>query len=412
MSQTVLERPPARTSPRGPSRLIATWWVRVTLVFAASRVITTVLLLILASVQAANPWTPAHPGYFDFATIWDGRWYQIVSVVGYPAHLPVDAQGAVQQNAWAFLPGYPYLIDAVTFVTRIPWSVAAVLISLAFGLGASLLFYRMLRRSLDAPTSLFAVVLFCAGPVSPLFQLAYAESMYLFFLVLALDLVIRRRYLPVIPVVAVMAFTRPSGLAFALFMGLHVIMRWVRRDRDAFPVRERVQSVVLTLFSVLAGFAWSGIAALVTGNLQAYTDTELSWRIPYIGATKLQPFTSWIEGAHWWFVLWLGLPAWFGYLTLGVLIALFLVILFLPAVRRLGPDLRLWLASYGAYLLAVFFPQSSTFRILMPMFPLAGALAQPRSRVYRVGLVVVLIAAQLGWLLICWGIDGADWSPP
>ena len=44
------------------------------------------------------------------------------------------------------------------------------------------------------------------------------------------------------------------------------------------------------------------------------------------------------------------------------------------AVRRAASAStdRLWAASYALYLLAVFFPQSSVFRLLMPMAPLAG----------------------------------------
>ena len=60
----------------------------------------------------------------------------------------------------------------------------------------------------------------------------------------------------------------------------------------------------------------------------------------------------------------------------------------------------------------MFFPQSSTFRLLMPLFPLLGALAIPKSKVYRTALVVLFLALQVGWLLVCWGVDGADWSPP
>ena len=29
-----------------------------------------------------------------------------------------------------------------------------------------------------------------------------------------------------------------------------------------------------------------------------------------------------------------------------------------------------------------------------------------------VGIVVVFLALQVGWLLIAWGIDGLDWTPP
>jgi hypothetical protein len=81
-------------------------------------------------------------------------------------------------------------------------------------------------------------------------------------------------------------------------------------------------------------------------------------------------------------------------------------------VRRLGVDLRFWSASYAVYLLAVFFPQSSTFRLLLPMFPLLGAVAQPKSTPYRATMVVLFIVGQYAWLYICWWVNGYDWTPP
>jgi hypothetical protein len=236
--------------------------------------------------------------------------------------------------------------------------------------------------------------------------------MYLFLLMLALTLMMRRRYWLLLPVVVVMGFVRPSGLAFALALGLHVVYRWLVRRSHPFPAPERAASVTATVVAGVAGLAWPAIAALATGSWSAYTDTELAWRAPYIGYGELVPFTAWVQGAAWWSHTMLGLPAWLGYLALAALVVLFAVGLFVPPVRRLGVDLRLWLASYAVYLLAVFFPQSSTFRLLMPLFPLLGALAIGRGRMYRLALVVVSLALQLGWLLLCWGVDGADWSPP
>ncbi|GAB3581040.1 hypothetical protein GCM10027406_21480 [Leifsonia lichenia] len=398
----------------GPIRRAwARWWVPVLAVYAASRVVSTVLLLIFASVQGQNPWTGAHPDYFSFATIWDGLWYNIVAVSGYPSSLPTVDGIHVTENAWAFMPGYPGLVNVVMFLTRMPWAPAAVTVSVLCGAGAALVFYRlMLRVGLSASTSLFAVVLFCLSPVSPLFQLAYAESLYLLLLATALLLLVERRYGWLFPVVTVMAFTRPSGLAFALALGMHVIYRWVVRRRDPFPVRDRILSVSLTVFSGLAGLAWPAIAALVTGSLTAYTDTELAWRAPYIGYQHLVPFSSWFQGAYWWSNTMLGLPGWLGIAVLVIVLALFAIALFSPGVRSLGADLRFWIVAYALYLLAVFFPQSSTFRLLMPLFPLLGAMALPRSRVYRVGLVVLFVALQVGWLAVAWGVDGADWSPP
>ena len=382
------------------------WWAKVLVVFAASRVITTGILLAFASVQQQNAWTGARPGYADFASIWDGHWYYIIAVVGYPTDLPLTADGHVGESAWAFMPVYPAVVRMVMFVTGLNFTVAAVVVSVAFAGATALMLYRLMNLVLPGPTALFSVVLYCVAPLSPILQVSYAESMHAFFLTLALYLLLKRNYLALFPVVAVMSLTRPSGLAFALALGLHVLHRWFTRRRDPFPGRQVVASVALGLFSVVCGFAWLLVAAAVTGSLTAYTDTELAWRMPYIGYRELVPLTPWFLGAQFW------VPGPLGVVLLILLIAAFVAFLLSPPVKRLGVDMRFWVASYALYLLAVFFPQSSTIRLLLPIFPLLGALAQPRSRVYRVALVLLCVAGQVGWIHIAWWVDGYDWTPP
>lgn len=382
------------------------WWAKVVAVWGLSRVVSTTLVLVLASVQGQNAWTPAKPGYLEFATMWDSLWYNIVAVGGYPSVLPVTADGHVGENAWAFMPGYPVLVRLLMLLTGAAWEPVAIFVSVACSLVTALLFYRLMRRVQPHSTALFSVVLFCVAPLSPLLQFGYAESMQLMLLTLALLLVLERRYLALVPVIAVMALTRPTGLAFALFLALHVGYRWYSRARDPFPVRAAVTASAVAVFSGVMGLAWPALAWAVTGSITAYTDTELSWRSAYIGYQELVPFTAWFQSGVWW----LGQPV--GILAVSVLILAFAGVMFTPWVRGLGVDLRLWVVSYALYLLAVFFPQSSTFRLLMPMFPLLGALARPRSIVYRVVVTLVLICGQWGWLLLCWGVDGADWTPP
>ncbi|MFF2369781.1 hypothetical protein [Agromyces sp. NPDC058110] len=406
-AQTEREPDPFRAtrwSPRVRWRL-APWWARVMVVFAASRAVTTVIVLALASVQGANPWTGAKPGYFEYANMWDARWYQIIQLTGYPAELPLTPDGHVAENAWAFMPVYPALVGMLTWF-QIPWNVASVLVALAAGLGAALVFHRLMSRFLEPDRAMFAVVLFCVAPVSPIMQFGYAEPLGYLLLAAALLLLVDRRYGWLFPVLALWSFTRPGALAFALTLGLHwVWRRWRRRD-DPFPTRERVLAASVTVFAVLFGFGWLLVAGLGTGDLHAYTDTELAWRAAYIGYGELVPFTAWFESGGWW----LGQPL--GTIAVVALILAFGLLLVTPAVRRLGVDIRLWSASYALYLLAVFFPQSSVFRIASPLFPLLGAAAIPRSRWYRWAVVVVFLALQVGWLLICWGIDGRDWTPP
>ncbi|WP_254431498.1 hypothetical protein [Agromyces sp. Marseille-P2726] len=409
MTSTPLERErdpfrATRRSPRVRWRLLP-WWAKVALVYVGARAVTTMIVLVLASVQGPNAWTGARPGYFEYANLWDARWYQIILANGYPTELPLTDSGHVAENAWAFLPVYPAIVGGLTWL-GVPWNVASVVIAFAAGLGAALVFHRLMSRFLESDRALFAVVLFCVAPVAPIMQFGYAESLGFLWLALALLLLVDRRYEWLFPVIAVWSFTRPGALAFALTLALHWAWRWFRRHREAFPMRERVLAASAAVFSGLAGLAWPGVAWAATGDLQAYTETELAWRSAYIGYRELVPFTPWFQSGDWW----LGQPL--GTIVVVALVIGFALALLSPAVRRLGVDIRLWSASYALYLLAVFFPQSSTFRIVAPLFPLLGALALPRRRWYRWAVVVAFLALQVGWLLICWGIDGRDWTPP
>jgi len=387
------------------------WWVQVLVVFAASRVVTTALMLWAADAQAATSRAAASPGYLDFASQWDGQWYWLIALSGYPAELPLGPEGHVGENAWAFMPGYPVVVRLLMELTGAPFGVVGVAVSVAFAAATSLVLYRLFVRMMPHATALFAVVLFCVAPLSPLLQIAYAESMNAFLLALALLLLVDRRYLLLVPVVTVMALTRPSGLAFALALLLHLVWRWWRRADEPFPPRQIAAVIALGLFTAVLGFGWLLTAGLVTGVPTAYLDTELAWRAGYVGYGELVPFAGWIEGALWWAGFWDVPPALLLVLLVLVVVA-FGVLLASRSARRLAPELRFWSASYALYLLAVFFPQSSTVRLLMPLFPLVGALAQPRSRLYRVVLVAAGILGQWLWLRWFWQITANDWTPP
>jgi hypothetical protein len=384
------------------------WWAQSLAIFALTRIPTTWLLLDAAGRQQANPFTGAAPGYAEFATIWDGAWYERIAEHGYPGQLPVDEAGHVGENAWAFMPVYPAVVRLLMLLTGLPYDGLAVAVAVACGAGAAVVLHRLLLDVLPAGTAAFAVLLFCVAPVSPLLQLGYAESMFALLLGLALLLVQRGRLLPAFPVVAVLAITRPGALPLALALVLVWLLRHRRQRREGapFPAAERWRLGALAVWSGCWGLVWLVAAAIGTGSPTAYTDTELAWRSAYIGRQELVPFTPWFQGAQWWTDDVLGPVA------LLLLLALVVVALLSPAVRRLGPLLVAWTVSYGLYLLAVWFPQSSTFRILLPAFPALGAVAGPRSPWVRVPLVAACLAGQWLWIQWCWLIVGADWTVP
>lgn len=412
MAERVVARNGFGTALRVRYRLTP-WWVKVLVVFVLSRVVTTAILLDFAARQPQNPWTDAQPDYFSFAKIWDGHWYYIIAVAGYPTELPTTEDGHVGESAWAFMPAFPAVVRLGMLVTGLDFKYVAPVLATVFALGAALVFYRVIARVQPGSVALFSVVLLCVAPLSPILQVSYAESMQLFLLAIALLLLMQRSYWMLFPVIAVMSLTRPSGLAFALALLMHAVYRWVTRRKDPFPVRERIAVVVVGLWSALCGVGWLLIAWAVTGSMTAYLDTELAWRRPYVGDKHLLPFEPWIDGAAWW-------QAWWGewipfpgvWILLAIVVLGFFGLLFTPWARRLGPDLRFWLASYALYLLAVFFPQSSTFRLLMPLFPALGIVAQVRPAPLRVLIVVLCIVLQWGWTYVGWWYDGADWTPP
>ncbi len=393
--------------------LLRRWWVQVLLVFVASRVVSTAIILVYAAQQVANPWTGAHPDYLSYSGIWDSEWYRDVVLDGYPSTLPLDQDGHVYQNTWAFMPAYPFLVAALSWITTVPLGLMAVIVSVLCAAGAALVFYRIFATWLPHLSALGGVALMLFNPVSPILQMGYAESMHLLLLGVCLLLLVRRRYLLMLPFVVVMSFTRPSGLAFALAMAGHVLVRWWRHRRRAepFPPAQVAGSLVVGAVSAIAGYGWVIIAALVTGRPDAYTATEFYWRLGYVGDSGFFPFLPWVQGADWW-ARWVGVPGWVGLMVLVLILVVVAMVMFSPWMRRLGVDLRLWVGAWLIYLLAVFFPQSSTWRLLLPASPALAALAVPRSRWIVPVALALGVVGQWFWFGANWAWVPMDWTPP
>lgn len=374
-------------------------WARIALVYGAARVVTTLMLWAAASLSGPGSRHGADATVFDLMMGWDSQWYWLVAESGYPAELPRDDAGLVQNNAWAFMPLYPLLVRTLAILPG-SYPLVAICVSVVTGYLACLALHALLRDRVGAVAAMWAVALFAAGPLAALFQMGYAESLFLLWLLLALRALVRRRFAWLYLLIPLMGYTRPGVLAFSLLLALYGVTRWLRRRDDPLPVGEIVHIVATGLLAAAVGFSWQAIAGLVTGDPGAYLATELSWRQGWIGGEEagFVPFDGFLRAASLWFTLW-GLPAWAGVAALVVAVAgSAWVLLADPRVRLLGTEVRLWSASYLLYLLAVFFPQSSLFRLLLPLAPLYGALAAPPSRAWRVGVLAAGLAGQWWWI--------------
>lgn len=403
-TRTVLTRPPLGV----PRRLRfagrdVPWWAAVLVIYAVSRLLTTVLLLALFVAATALHWDFASPRmdptFFTFSGSWDGSYYSQIVEQGYPTSLPLDADGSVQQNPWAFLPLFPIVVRALMFVTGMGFYPAGFAVAMVFGGAASVVLFRLVAARAGVSSAFWATAFFCFGPLSFVLQIAYAESLFFFLMFAALLAMIQRRYWLMLPFGVLAAFTRPGALALPLALAIVLLIRTLqaRRGGEGFRPRERLAMLVSGGAMAVAGMSWPIIAAAVTGTGDAYVSTELSWWTGFIGKVAFIPLTPWF------------LLSWRYLSILGALIVVGIVagytwILTRRSVRALGTDMVAYAASYGLYLFAVFLPQQSTFRLLLPLAPLTGARGLTRNRRARTAVLVAGIALQPVAIVLLWFI--------
>lgn len=385
------------------------WWLQVAAIYTGARLVSACIFMAAALHQGTNPWFPAKPDYWNFINIWDARWYGQVVTNGYPSALPLDGAGNVQENAWAFYPLFPALARALGTLTGLAPDASLTVIAMLSGLGAALVVYCLFRHKAPHVPALWGVAFFATFPVSAILQVPYAEPLTVLLLAAALLLVIRRQYLWAMPVVLLMGLSRPVGVPFAATVGLLFVYRVVQRGRareSGSPTPGELVSLGgLAALSGVSAFVWPAAAWAATGDIQAYTKTETVWR-----GQDLVPFKPWFDTGVQLFGPVLGLVAPF------LFAGLFGLMLFSPPVVRLGVELRLWCACYMGYLLLFLHPQTSTFRMLLPLFPLAlSAVFLSRSRAYRGTVLTMFLLLQIVWIVWLWAWaqlpGGGDYPP-
>ncbi|QHK22236.1 hypothetical protein GU243_08105 [Pseudarthrobacter psychrotolerans] len=385
------------------------WWLQVAVLYAAARLVSACIFMAAALHQGPNPWFPAIPDYWNFINIWDARWYGRIVTDGYPSPLPTDAAGNVQENAWAFYPLFPALGRALAGLTGISPAAALTVIATLSGLGAALAVYCLFRHKAPHAAALWGVAFFATFPVSAILQVPYAEPLTIFLLAAALLSVIRGRYVRAMPVVLLLCLSRPVGVPFAAMLGLLFLWRLVERGRGKQPgthsLGELASLAGLTLVCGISALLWPAAAWAATGDIEAYTKTETVWR-----GHDLVPFKPWFDTGVDLFGPVLGIVAPF------VFAGLFALLLFSPPVVRLGVEMRLWCACYMAYLVLFLHPQTSTFRMLLPLFPLALAAALlSRSKAYRGTVMTMFVLLQIVWIVWLWAWaqlpGGGDYPP-
>jgi len=301
---------------------------------------------------------PASPGYFGVLTNWDANWYRSIAANGYPTALPLDANGVVQQNEWAFYPAYPMIVRAVLSLTGLDFAHGAWAVSLVFGAAAMVALFRLVRPRMGRFGAGAMVSCVMAYVTAPVLQVAYTEGLALLLVVVFIGAVSRRRLAAAVAVAVVLSLSRPIALPLGLVMATMVLRDWISSRHE--PSRSRIPTggLVATALVFATVGLWPLVAWVATGRRGAFFETQAAWPVNHNG------LGGWLNDmVH---LTPLGL--------VGIAIVLFVGLVGLrPGARLWGPELRVWAVLYPLYLILASRPSPSILRYLMlaiaPLWP-------------------------------------------
>jgi hypothetical protein len=361
-------------------------------VYAMTRLLGVVLILIAARHQVD---LPKGNVYGSVASNWDGQWYLRIATHGYPTTIPRDSGGHALQNQWGFYPAYPFIVGAIMRVSGLGFLVVAPLLSLLVGAAAITVMFRLLNQTSGRFTASATVLLTCTYMAAPAMQIAYTESLALLLVCTALLLLRNRSYGWLIPVLVMLALTRAVALVFVPVLIVHGISRYRHRAAAPFPKPDRWRVAALACLAIALTGLWPAIAAVTTGDPEAYTRTMSSWGT----SDKLRVVTEFpaFIWAAW------GAP---GLAVLLAVVALIAAIVLRGGARAWGPEVRAWAGFYPLYLLLATAPGTSNIRHLLLAFPLmwpfpdeATTTADRQRRIAVVAILAICgLATQWVWI--------------
>ncbi|MCZ4579477.1 hypothetical protein [Gordonia amicalis] len=340
-------------------------------------------------------------------TVWDGQWMLAIATHGYdgvPASL-TDARGVhTSDTAYAFFPGYPYLVGWLAKLPGLTPFGAALTLNLVLGCIAAVGAARlgtvcarlMSRRSPVGPapecaTGLFLVVLFAATPMSIVLNMAYTEAMFCALATWALIGILERRWLLAGIMAGLCGLCRPTAaVLIGVVIVAAIVFLWTSRNSADVTPAARVRAAAAVVISPLGYLAYLGVVWAHTGSPTGWFriqtegwDTEFDWGVAAFNFVNEQlvhsaevatTATSWIVLST---LVMLGVAVW---------------------ARLPWPVLL-----FGSLLVAQIVLSSGLMmsrpRLLLPAFvlliPLAMALA--RTRPVVAGLIVVPIVIGSSW---------------
>ena len=241
------------------------------MLFVASRLLIVVAAFVAEALIPRNPLLePGADGpILRSLTSWDGWYYLGIVRDGYQA----DPVSGAYSNV-AFPPLYPFVVRLLSWPIPGSEGVVAILVSNVAFIAALALLVRLGTPYLGRRRATIAAGLLIIYPFASVFAMAYSESLFLLLMVAAFLAAERGHRAWAGIFLALTVLCRLQGIA--LILPLVILM--LRQD----GWRPRA-SLGWLLMGPLAGFAFLGYVAALTGAPTAFLDAQQAWGREGIG---------------------------------------------------------------------------------------------------------------------------------
>jgi hypothetical protein len=288
-----------RESPRGPAGLFAasrrsTAWAAGYLYAAVHGLYMAVVLTFLAAYKGMSP--------AKALDRWDGLIYVRIAAHGYERHFVLLPNGRPARMDIAFFPLYPYLMRAVSTVTRMPYEASGVVISVLAGIAAAVGIAVLVEPRLGRRSALLSVALWAVGVDAMIQSMVYVQALIAALAVWTVVALVRGRRLTALVLVLLAGLCHSTAAALVLTVMAAGVLELVRISRGtaARSVRSIVGAVGMVVVAPLGVIAYWVFLAVRFHRWDTwfYAESAPGWNSKVdLGKYSLKTLVSQLDGS-------------------------------------------------------------------------------------------------------------------
>lgn len=233
---------------------------------------------------------------------WDGLIYVRIAARGYERHLVLLPSGRPARMDIAFFPLYPYLMRALSTVTRMPYEASGVVISVLAGIAAAVGIAVLVEPRFGRRSALLSVALWAVGVDAMIQSMVYVQALIAALAVWTVVALVRGRRLVAMVLAVLAGLCHSTAAALVLTVMAAGVLELVRINRGTAPrgVRPVAGAVAMVAVAPLGIVAYWAFLALRFHRWDTwfYAESAPGWDSKVdLGKYSLKTLLSQLDGS-------------------------------------------------------------------------------------------------------------------